>query len=301
MKNVAGKVAFVTGGASGIGLGMATAFLRNGMKVVIADIRQDHLDRCAERLQGQEVHLIRLDVTDRAAMAQAAHAAERRFGNVHVLCNNAGVGALGNVKLTTYADWDWILGVNLGGVINGLQTFLPRMLAHGEGGHIVNTSSIGAVLPMAGGIAYVAAKSAVMGLTEALRAELMEDPIGVTLLSPGPTATNIHEVARLRPQQYQDSGLRELEQELAQRSPSAEWMDPLAVGELVLDAIVHDRLFVMTHNEFKAGAEMRFQAILSGFPPGRVDQERARALGFPVANPLYAEIVHAAKALMPRG
>src|ERR1700730_15067535 len=137
MKAVTGKVAFVTGGASGIGLGMARVFLREGMKVVIADVRQDHLDHAAHEL-GQEfaarkdVLFIQLDVSDREAMASAADEAERVFGKVHVLCNNAGVGAMGGVKRMTYSDWDWILGVNLGGVINGVHTFLPRILAHGE-------------------------------------------------------------------------------------------------------------------------------------------------------------------------
>ena len=296
MKVVTGKVAFITGGASGIGLGMARVFLRQGMKVVIADVRQDHLDRAAHEL-GQElgakkdVLFIQLDVADRDAMASAAGEAERIFGKVHVLCNNAGVGAMGDVKRTTYSDWDWILGVNLGGVINGVHTFLPRILAHGEGGHIVNTSSIGAVVPMAGGIAYITAKSGVMGLTEALRAELADDNVGVTLLSPGPTVTNIHEVARLRPPQYQDTGLRDIEAELAVRTPPPAWMDPVAVGERVLDAILTNRLFVMTHNEFKAGAQMRCRALLTGFPKGPVDEAKVGALGFPVANPLYAEIV----------
>jgi NAD(P)-dependent dehydrogenase (short-subunit alcohol dehydrogenase family) len=292
MKSVTGKVAFITGGASGIGLGMARVFLRQGMKVVIADVRQDHLDHAAHELGAKkDVLFIQLDVSDREAMASAAAAAERVFGKVHVLCNNAGVGALGDVKRTTYSDWDWILGVNLGGVINGVHTFLPRILAHGEGGHIVNTSSIGAVVPMAGGIAYITAKSGVMGLTEALRAELADDNVGVTLLSPGPTVTNIHEVARLRPPQFQDTGLRDIEAELAARTPPPAWMDPVAVGERVLEAILTNRLFVMTHNEFKAGAEMRCKALLTGFPKGPVDEARARALGFPVANPLYAEIV----------
>jgi NAD(P)-dependent dehydrogenase (short-subunit alcohol dehydrogenase family) len=292
LKEVSGKVAFITGGASGIGYGMTRAFLRAGMKVVIADVRQDHLDQCATELRNDKsVHFIRLDVTDRIAMANAADEAERVFGKVHVVCNNAGVGAFGEVTRMTYSDWDWILGVNLGGVVNGVHTFLPRLLAHGEGGHIVNTSSVGAVVPMGGGIAYIAAKSAVMGLTEALRSELSSGEIGVTLLSPGPTATNIHEVARLRPPQYQDSGLADIEQELAGRTAPAAWLDPLAVGELVLDAIRHNRLFVMTHNEFRAGAEARFKAILTGFPQGPVDLARQEALGFPVANPLYAEIL----------
>jgi short-subunit dehydrogenase len=165
------------------------------------------------------------------------------------------------------------------------------MLAHGEEGHIVNTSSMGALLPMPGGAAYIAAKSAVMGLTEALRADLANDPIGVTLLIPGPTVTNIHEVGILRPAAYQDSGLHDIETELGHRKPSEIWMNPVAVGELVMQALLRNRLFVITHNEFQAGVESRFEAILTGFPREPVDQERVRQLGFPVANPLYESVL----------
>jgi NAD(P)-dependent dehydrogenase (short-subunit alcohol dehydrogenase family) len=290
MRDVTGKVAFITGGASGIGFGMARVFLLAGMRVVIADVRPDHLAHSAALLSGSsDAHFIQLDVTDRAAMAAAADETERVFGKVHVLCNNAGVGILGGAKRATFSDWDWGIGVNLGGVINGVQTFLPRILAHGEGGHIVNTASIGALCPMPEGIVYITAKTAVCGLTEGLRGELAQDGIGVTLLCPGPTATNIHEVGRLRPQRYQDTGFREIEAHLARRTASAVWLDPLRVGQQVLQAIVHNRLFVITHNEFKAGAEERCNALLAAFPKGEVSEERVRALGFAVTNPIYTE------------
>jgi NAD(P)-dependent dehydrogenase (short-subunit alcohol dehydrogenase family) len=296
MEQVEGKVAFVTGGASGIGYGMARVFLRNGMKVVIADIRQDHLDAVHAELAGaNNVHFIKLDVTDRAAMKAAAGETERVFGRIHVLCNNAGVGILGGSKRATYDDWDWGLGVNLGGVVNGIQTFVPRILAHGEGGHIVNTSSMAGVLPGAGATIYVTAKAAVLGLSESLKAELAADKIGVTVLCPGPITTNIHEVAKLRPEKFSDSGLGEIERNLAHRVPSPTWMDPLRVGEMVLDAIRRDLLFVFTHKEYKAGVAQRFEATLAAFPTGQIDEERAKSLGFPVANPVYAEII-AAKA-----
>jgi NAD(P)-dependent dehydrogenase (short-subunit alcohol dehydrogenase family) len=290
LKQVAGKVAFITGGASGIGFGMARVFLRAGMQVVIADIREDHLTESAAQLEGElGVHFIRLDVTDRAAMARAADEAERVFGKVHVLCNNAGVGILGGAKLATYSDWDWGIGVNLGGVINGVQTFLPRILEHGEGGHIVNTASIGALCPMPDGIVYITAKTAVCGLTEGLRGELVKDGIGVTLLCPGPTATNIHEVAQLRPDRYRDSGFHQIEAGLSQRTASSVWMDPVEVGELVLQAIVQNRLFVITHNEFRDGAEQRGKALIASFPEGPAQPERVHALGFGVTNPIYSE------------
>src|SRR5262245_60349878 len=148
MKDVKNKVAFITGGASGIGLAMARVFVREGMKVVIADIRRDHLDEAMASFDGfDSVHAIELDVSDREAMSRAGNETERVFGKVHVLCNNAGIGIGGPLKLATYDDWDWVMSVNLGGVINGVQTFLPLILAHGEGGHIVNTSSMSGVLP----------------------------------------------------------------------------------------------------------------------------------------------------------
>ena len=292
MNTVEGRTAFVTGGASGIGFGMARAFLGADMKVVIADVRQDHLDEAAAALTGvNSVHFIRLDVTDRTAMAAAADEAERVFGKVHVLCNNAGVGIMGGARDATYDDWDWGMSVNLDGVFNGIRTFLPRIIAHGEGGHVVNTSSISAVLP--GGVVYAAAKSAVMGLSEAMAEELAAEGIGVTCLMPGPITTNIHEVARLRPEQFQDTGLADLERRLMDRTPSPDWMDPLEVGAMVLDAIRRNLLFVFTHNEFKAGVEQRFRAVLAAFPRGPVDAARAGRLGFPVARPMYARMLEA--------
>ncbi|TLY91451.1 MAG: SDR family NAD(P)-dependent oxidoreductase, partial [Gammaproteobacteria bacterium] len=143
MQNLPGKTAFVTGGASGIGLGIAKALLGAGMKVVIADIREDHLASATAELGSPErVLALELDVTDRAAYARAADAAEARFRKIHVLCNNAGVGVAGPTELATFADWDWVLGVNHGGVVNGIVTLLPRIMRHGEGGHIVNTASM---------------------------------------------------------------------------------------------------------------------------------------------------------------
>ena len=145
MKQVEGKVAFITGGASGIGFGMAQVFLKSGMKVVIADILQERLDEAARVLAqstNRDYHFIKVDVTDRAAMAAAAAEAERVFGKVHVVCNNAGVYGNLPIESASYEDWDWVLGVNLGGVINGIVSFVPKMIAHGEGGHIVNTSSM---------------------------------------------------------------------------------------------------------------------------------------------------------------
>ena len=295
MDEVAGRTAFVTGGASGIGLGMSEAFVAAGMNVVIADLRPDHLETALERLAGsgrrQKVHAIELDVTDREGLARAADEAERVFGNVHVLCNNAGMGILGPVTLARYDDWDWGLGVLLGGVVNGIQTFLPRMLAHGERGHIVNTSSMAGVLPIPGAAIYITAKAAVIGLSEALRSELAGEGIGVSAFCPGPVQTNIREGGRSRPERYADSGYTELEQELEERPNSPLWMDPRECGERVLRGIRRDDLYIFTHREFREGADERFRAMLASFPDEPLDDERADAIRFLLSNPIFRTVL----------
>jgi NAD(P)-dependent dehydrogenase (short-subunit alcohol dehydrogenase family) len=290
MKSVEGQTAFITGGASGIGLGIAQAFLEAGARVVVADIRQDHLDRAAEEIGTTSNALfLKLDVTDRQAFEEAANAAEARFGAISILCNNAGVGVLGDIQSTRYADWDWTLAVNLGGVINGIQTFLPRML--GRPGHIVNTSSIGGMLPGPGGAAYLTSKAAIIGLSESMLCDLVDKEIGVTLLIPGPTQTNIHEVARLRPVFYSDTGLGAIESQLAEGPMFPNGRAPIETGRLVVQAVRDGQFYVFTHNQFREGVAERFQAILTGFAPGPADEEEAAQWGFPTYNHLFRKIV----------
>jgi NAD(P)-dependent dehydrogenase (short-subunit alcohol dehydrogenase family) len=291
MQDVEGKTAFVTGGASGIGLGMATAFVAAGMNVVIADLRRDHIETAMEGFAGRPVHAIELDVTDREAFASAADESERVFGNVHVLCNNAGMGILGPVTLARYDDWDWGLGVLLGGVVNGIQTFLPRLLAHGEGGHIVNTSSMAGVLPIPGAAIYITAKAAVIGLSEALRSELADEGVGVSAFCPGPVQTNIREGGRTRPERYGDSGYAALERQLEERPNSPLWMDPVEVGERVLAGIRRNDLYIFTHREFREGADERFQAMLASFPDEPLDQVRAEDIDFLLSNRIFREVL----------
>jgi NAD(P)-dependent dehydrogenase (short-subunit alcohol dehydrogenase family) len=291
MKDVEGRTAFVTGGASGIGLGMATAFAAAGMNVVIADLRRDHIDGALDQLTGKPVHAVELDVTDRDGFARAADEAERVFGNVHVLCNNAGMGILGPVTAARYDDWDWGLGVLLGGAVNGVQTFLPRMLAHGEGGHIVNTSSMAGVLPIPGAAIYITAKAAVIGLSEALRSELAEHGIGVSAFCPGPVQTNIREGGRLRPERFGDSGYTELERDLEERPNSPLWMDPVECGERVLAGIREDDLYIFTHREFREGANERFRAMLASFPDEPRNEERAEAISFLLSNLIFRAVL----------
>jgi NAD(P)-dependent dehydrogenase (short-subunit alcohol dehydrogenase family) len=272
MQNVQDKVAFITGGASGIGLGIAGAFIEAGMRVVLADLRQDHIDTALASFgrhgQTKRVHAIQLDVTDRAAMAAAAAEAEHVFGEIHVLVNNAGVGIQGPFKGITFADWDFGLAVNLGGVINGLQTFLPRIRAHGKGGHIVNTASLAALVPMpAQFVIYQAAKAAVVTISECIRAELAHESIGVSVLCPGPVRTNIHELARNRPAQFGvGDAFRKSEEAGEAQVHFPSMLEPAAVGTLVLNAIVHDQLYVITHGEWKSAAEGRHAAVIAAMP-----------------------------------
>ncbi len=188
MKDLEGKVAFITGGGSGVAFGQARVFAEEaGMKVVIADIRQDHLDEATAHFKTKNVavHPIKLDITDRAAYARAADEAEQVFGPVQLLCNTAGVSQFGPVEQATFDDWDWQLDVNLKGMINGVLTFMLRMIAHGQGGHIVNTASMSAFVALPRTAIYCTTKYAVRGFSESLRVELDKFNIGVSLLCPG--------------------------------------------------------------------------------------------------------------------
>jgi NAD(P)-dependent dehydrogenase (short-subunit alcohol dehydrogenase family) len=274
MRDFEGKVAFITGGASGIGLGIAGSLVDAGMKAVLADLREDHLEAAlghfAQRGQAGQVHALRLDVTDRAAMRAAAEETERVFGRVHVLCNNAGVGIEGPFQEVQYSDWDFGLGVNLGGVINRITTFLPRIRAHGEGGHIVNTASLAAFTTMPAHLAiYVTAKAGVVALSEAMNTELARQGIGVTVLCPGPVKSSIHELARNRPARFAtSSAFEEAAAKLGERPISPLWMEPSEVGTMVREAIRHDRLYVITHGEWRALVQARNEAILAAMPTG---------------------------------
>jgi NADP-dependent 3-hydroxy acid dehydrogenase YdfG len=293
MKDVHGKVAFITGGASGIGLGIAYAFVNAGMKVVLADMRKDRLESALadfeQRGQQESVHALQLDVTDRKRFAEAADEAEAVFGTVHVLCNNAGIGLLGPIKSTQFGDWDWGLSVMIGGVVNGIQVFLPRILRHGEGGQIVTTSSMAGVLPLPGCAIYCTAKSAVVGMSEALRGELAGDNIGVSVFCPGPVSTNIREAGQLRPEQYRaETGYAELERQLAERPNSPNWMSIEECGERVLRGILRNDLYIFTHREFKEGVGERMSAMVASFPEEEINEARAREITFLTSNPIFS-------------
>jgi NAD(P)-dependent dehydrogenase (short-subunit alcohol dehydrogenase family) len=296
VEDLHGKVAFITGGASGIGLGIARACLGEGMRVAIADVRRDHLDEATALLAGREVHAVELDVTNRPGFAAAADETERVLGPIDLLVNNAGVGILGSLDDTRYDDWDWGLGVNIGGVVNGLQTVVPRMRERGQGGHVVTTSSMAAVVPIPNAAIYITAKAAVMGLMESIRPELAEHGIGASILFPGPVKTNIRESGRLRPERFRrDSGLAERERTLQDRPDDPSWMEPLECGRRVLDGVRRDDLYILTHREFREGAQARCEAIIASFPDEPIDAERAARIAFLTSNPMYGEILGRAR------
>jgi NAD(P)-dependent dehydrogenase (short-subunit alcohol dehydrogenase family) len=281
MKKIAGKTAFITGGGSGIGLGMARVFAKAGMRVVIADLRQDHLDEAMAffKKAKQPVYPIVLDVADREAMARAAREAEDVYGPVHVLCNNAGINIIGPLDQAGYEDWDWLLGVNLGGVINGLVTFIPRIKRHGQGGHIVNTSSIAGIVAGPGNGIYSATKFAIRGLSESLRYDLAPYNIGVSVLCPGTVDTNLHQGEEHRPGRYK--GVvnnvvlknRSLTGRLF-REVLPTGMDPVEVGEKVLAGIQRNDFYILSHPEFREEFQESFDEIIAALPNEPLDPRR---------------------------
>ncbi|ODU69510.1 MAG: short-chain dehydrogenase [Novosphingobium sp. SCN 66-18] len=262
MQNLPGKTAFITGGASGIGLGIAKALLGAGMNVTIADIRQDHLDSAvAELAGGDRVLAVKLDVTDRADFAAAADAAEAKFGKIHILCNNAGVAVVGPTDLATFADWDWVMNVNLGGTINGVVTILPRILAHGEGGHIVNTASMSALVPVGGTTIYSTGKAAVTAMMECMRPELEPRGVICSAFCPGAVQSNIADAGKTRPADLAETGYAEADK---RRAAGGNFMHLYQtkeeVGERVLRGILNDELYILTHSEFLVGVRERGEA-----------------------------------------
>ena len=275
MRNFAGKVAFITGGASGIGLGMARNFLREGMKIVIADWSDDHLAAAKKEFEGSNaVHFIKLDVSDRDQMRAAADETLRVFGKVHVLCNNAGVGGGGAADDPDFDDWDRALSVNLGGVVNGVKVFAPIIKAQGEGGHIVNTSSMAGIVPLPGLAAYSTAKYAVRGYTESLRLALAPEGVGVSCLYPGATKTALVPVPEDdtdAPEGEAGDFLRNLWEAMRQA------MTPDQMGAAVVEGIRENRMHILTHREFLEEVVQRNRDLEAAFMDmGDVPEARSR-------------------------
>jgi NAD(P)-dependent dehydrogenase (short-subunit alcohol dehydrogenase family) len=290
MKNLPGKTAFVTGGASGIGLGIAKALLGAGMNVVIADIRDDHLKAATTELgTPARVLALNLDVTNRGDYAHAADAAEARFGKFHILCNNAGVAVVGPTEVATFADWDWVMGVNLGGTINGIVTLLPRIKKHGEGGHIVNTASMSGLVPHPGATLYGTSKGAAVHMIECMRAELEPEGIICSAFCPGAVQSNIAEAAKTRPSELSNTGYAEADKRRQQGgSFSHLYLTKEAVGQRVLQGILNDELYIMTHSEFRQGVEDRAGAMCAAVPNLPENQEYKKTFSVLFRNPIHA-------------
>lgn len=276
MHDFKGKVAFITGGASGVGLGQAKVFSSAGARVVIADIREDHLEQAMEYFRGTdaEVHPILLDITDRAAFAAAADETEKVFGPVQLLFNTAGVSIFGPLEKSTYDDYDWQMGVNFGGVVNGIQTFVPRMIEYGMGGHIVNTSSVGGIVAAGPAGIYSASKFAVRGLSEALRSELAKYNIGVSVLCPANVSTNIAEAVQTRPEKFGNSGYHFNDAILdSLRRIYSAGKDPVELAEETLKGVKENRPYIIPYPEVRQVLENHFAEIIAALPPEDADPE----------------------------
>lgn len=289
MQDVNGKVAFITGGSSGIGKGIARAFARAGMRVVATGRRPEHLKEADAEFsaEGLAIDTMQVDVTDLDAMERAAEQTEHRFGAVHVLVNNAGIGLAGPVAQAKQSDWDWVIDVNIKGVGHGLQAFLPRIRAHGEGGHIVNTSSMGGLLPVAAGL-YSMTKAAVIALSETLHIELAPEGIGVSAYCPGPVHSNIASGPAARPARYAGGGYDAPDPGVAEFMRTQPYMDADEAGERVLQGVRRGDLFILTHPEFRDGVRERGETLLNAFPDEPINTERANAITFLTSHPIYA-------------
>jgi NAD(P)-dependent dehydrogenase (short-subunit alcohol dehydrogenase family) len=249
MKDFAGKVAFITGGASGAGLGQAKVFSEAGCRICIADIRQDHLDEAKAYFKDKKVdiHAIKLDITDRQAYAEAADEVERVFGSPpQLLFNTAGVNAFGPAEASTFEDFDWVMGVCLGGVINGMVIFVPRMIKAGKGGHIATTASMGGLMGTSGCAPYSAAKAAVINLMESYYQALKPYGIGVSCLCPGGIKTNIGESSYTRPEHLANTGYNTNEKTIAfMRHHYSFGIDPVELAHIFKKGIENDVLYVL--------------------------------------------------------
>jgi len=282
MKDLSGQTAFVTGAASGIGLGIATALSQAGVKVMLCDIEEEALAKAISglKLTNADVDGVRADVSLKAELQAAADATVARYGRVHILVNNAGVGGAGYYGHWSDAGWNWALGVNLMSVIWGIEIFGPLIEAHGEGGQIVSTASIAGLI--SGGVtpSYNVSKYGVVALSEGMRITLAPRAIGVSILCPGFVRTQNMNSLRNAPQGFASS----LEP-LPTEGPIAEFVntvqervskgiDPLYVGELVREGIENDWPYIFTDTEFEPLINDRFAAIKQGFDRIRGRQPR---------------------------
>ena len=281
MKDFAGRTAFVTGGANGLGLGLARALLAHGCNVAIADIRAAHLNAALETLDNRRAMAVEVDVSSRGDLARAADAVEEKFGVVTLLFNNAGVNLFQSIEESSYDDWDWIMGVNLHGPINGVMTFVPRMIRAQQRGYVVNTASMAGFLAAGTCGIYNTTKFAIRGLSESLRASLAPHGIGVSVLCPGLVKSYIYASHEIRPAGLQ-AGAKPVNSEFVQRLAQVQefGMEPDVIAARVLEAMREDRFHIFPHPEFKEELGEVFGEILGDFRDYPVDAGHGQRLDF---------------------
>jgi len=275
MEHLEGRVAFITGGASGIGLGMARAFLAEGMKVAIADLNEQNIEDASRLLGGNNaVHFVRTDVANRDSVRASAEEVLEVFGAIHVLCNNAGVNGGGTAASEDFDSWDRALAVNLGGVVNCTKIVAPIIRRQGEGGHVVITSSMAGMVPLPGLAAYSTAKYAVRGFAESLRIQLSPQGIGVSCLFPGATRTRIVPLPEDDPENITEDDAPQFMKDLWDAMRAA--IDPLDTGHAVVEAIRENRFYIFTNREFLEEVKQRHREIEEAFPDQEPPEGRLR-------------------------
>ncbi|MFB4202864.1 putative oxidoreductase SadH [wastewater metagenome] len=283
MQIESGRTAFVTGGGAGIGLAVARTLLDAGMNVAVADLSRAHLDEARAHFEaaGPRVRLIELDVTDRDGWAAAVDEAEAAFGPIHLLYNNAGVNVIRDVKDATAEDFEWVMGVNYGGTVNGVLTLLPRMKAHGGVAHIVNTSSIAGIAAGPGAGVYAASKFAIRGFSDALRCDVAPYGIAVSLVCPGTVATRLYESEDHRQARFQgivDERTRAVRAQGGElfRRVLPQGMDPAVAAARVRAGIEREAFYIFTHPEVRPDVEASCAELTAAFTDDPVDPDQER-------------------------
>jgi NAD(P)-dependent dehydrogenase (short-subunit alcohol dehydrogenase family) len=269
MRDFKGKTAIVTGAASGIGLGIAKALAHAGTNIMLADLRPDPLEAARREIEriGVKAAAVTVDVSDPDSVAAAGKAVLDTFGSLHIAVNNAGVAMHGTpVENVSLQEWEWVMGVNIKGVINGIRTFVPLIRSHGQGGHVVNTGSVSSLFVREGRNqgAYAMTKYAVLALSEALEQEVAGAGIGVSILCPGGVNTAIFDSAATRPERFGGS-YRRPEQEAMKAGFAEQALDPVVVGRRVVQAMRDDEFYILTHTMERKAITARFDRLAAAF------------------------------------
>ena len=286
MQDFAGRTAFVTGGANGVGIGIVRNLLNEGCKVAIADIRQNSIDQALAALDNREVIGIKLDVTSREAFSEAADKAEAELGPVSLLFNNAGVNLFQTIEDSSYDDWDWVMGVNFGGVVNGVMTFAPRMKERAlsgavKGGHITNTASMAAFIGSGAPAIYNTSKFAMRGLSYSLRHSMYQYGIGVSIVFPGLVKSYIYASDDIRPDEFKGN-MQPVDRQAVERLAGIHefGMEPDIIGARILDGIRENRANIFTHPEHQAEVRQIFDEILADYREYPEDPGYERRVAF---------------------